>query len=117
MSLSAAQQALFFKEARIQESVWTIKDARGFPAPLVGGKTQRVMPFWSTQSRAQKVIDTVEAYHGFTPFEIPIDKWIEDWLAGLELDNTLVGLNWYGQHATGYGLTPNTVRNRLKAAS
>ncbi|MFZ1249212.1 MAG: DUF2750 domain-containing protein [Candidatus Saccharimonadales bacterium] len=117
MSLSAAQQALFFTEVCRNKSVWTIRDENGFSAPLIDGRTQRVMPFWSSKIRTRHVIDTVEAYRVFTPFEIPLAEWVRKWLPGLERDDTLVGINWYGQHATSYDLTPNTVRNRLKAAS
>ena len=116
MSSSAAQQALFFKEIHRKKSVWTVRDTQGFPAPLTG-ETQRVMSFWSTKSSAQKIIDTVDAYRGFTPFEISLNEWADDWLTGLEHDDMLVGLNWYGQRATGYDLTPTEVKNRLKTAS
>ena len=74
------------------------------------------MPFWSKESRARNVIEGVEAYSSFEPFELSLAEFTERWLTGLERDGLFVGLNWYGQQATGYNFTPAQVRSRLDAA-
>lgn len=113
MSLSAAHAQAFFDELDAA-CVWTIEDDGGVPAPK-GETGHRVMPFWSRESRAAKIIGNVAAYAGFRPRQIPLDEWEERWLPGIARDGLLVGLNWYGRSATGYDLTPGQVLERLAA--
>lgn len=115
MSLSAAHAQAFFDELD-GESVWTIEDDDGVPAPK-GETGRRVMPFWSRESRARKIIGNVPAYAGFRPRRIPLGDWEERWLAGMERDGLLVGLNWHGRSAIGHDLTPGQVLERLAVRS
>ncbi len=108
MSLSAAHTAAFRREVPQEGRVWTIRDARGFPAPRAGDGT-RAMPFWSKQSRAQRVVTAVAAYHGFEVVEVPLRDWIDSWLPGLRGDGVLVGINWAGARATGNDMAPAQV--------
>lgn len=112
MSTSAAQASAFFDEVGRTESVWTVEDDGGVPAPL-GADGRRAMPFWSRRSRAERVIGTVPAYSGFRPSEIALRDFVDRWLPGLERDGIDVGLNWSGSRATGYDLTPREVLARL----
>jgi hypothetical protein len=73
------------------------------------------MPFWSKKSRAELVVAKVAAYAGFEPVEVALDKWRADWLTGLERDGLLVGLNWAGDRAQGYDVTPADVLRNLTA--
>ena len=68
MTFSAAQMTAFFTELSASTSIWTIEDADGIPAPKTT-KGARSMPFWSKQSRAQRMIETIPVYAGFTPAE------------------------------------------------
>jgi len=95
------------------ETVWGIRDADGIPAPKSAGN--RVMPFWSTESRAQRIIDQVEAYRGFEVVSLPLDVWRSRWLPGLAKDGLLVGLNWSGKSAKGYDVTPADAEAALVA--
>jgi hypothetical protein len=113
MSLSAAQAQAFFDELD-GTCVWTIEDDGGVPAPK-GETGHRVMPFWSRESRARKIVGNVPAYAGFRSRRIPLDEWVERWLPGMARDGLRVGLNWYGSHATGYDFTPGQVLKRLAA--
>ena len=114
MSISAAQAAAFYSEAIAQGCVWAIRDAEGFPAP-VNSDGLRAMPFWSLRSRAERVVRQVPAYAAFEPVEIRLDRWRTDWLTGLDRDELLVGLNWSGDRATGYDVTPAEVLRALAA--
>lgn len=114
MTTSAAQADSFYSEALRHGSVWGVQDAGGFPAP-VNGDGVRAMPFWSTKSRAERVIANVAAYSGFQTVELPLDTWRRDWLPGLERDGLLVGLNWSGDRAQGYDLPPTDVLRNLRA--
>ena len=104
MSISAAHADAFYTEVLRTKTVWGIRDADGFPAPDSGG--HRAMPFWSAESRAQRIIEQVEAYQGFEVVSLPLDVWRSRWLPGLAKDGLLVGLNWSGASATGYDVTP-----------
>ena len=114
MSVSAAHANAFFVE--LDAEVWTIEDDGGIPAPA-NPDGRRAMPFWSRESRAQRVLDTVPAYSGCRPRAIPVAEWTERWLPGLERDGLLVGINWSGRSATGYDLTPAEVSARLGSHS
>jgi hypothetical protein len=84
------------------------------PAPL-NEQGRRVMPFWSTRSRAEKIISSVPAYAGFRPCQLSLDEFQSRWLDGLERDGLLVGINWSGVSATGYDVEPRDVREWLAA--
>jgi hypothetical protein len=114
VSISAAQADAFYSEAIAQRCVWAIRDAEGFPAP-VNGDGLRAMPFWSLRSRAERVVSQVPAYAAFEPVEINLEQWRTDWLTGLDRDGLLVGLNWSGDRATGYDVTPAEVLSALAA--
>lgn len=114
MSLAAAQADAFFTEVAESGSVWTIRDADGFPTST-SASGEQTMPFWSKESRARKVIDGVPAYREFEPFELNLGEFVANWLPGLDGDGLFVGLNWYGDRATGYNFPPAQVRERLNA--
>jgi hypothetical protein len=113
--VSAAQAAAFYSEALQGAFVWTVRDVDGFPAPL-NADGQRVQPFWSMRSRAERIVQQVEAYAGFTIESIPLEAFRGRWLPGLERDGILVGLNWSGTKATGYDVTAPDVERNLAAA-
>jgi hypothetical protein len=73
------------------------------------------MPFWSTERRAQRVIDSVAAYRGFEVVALPLEQWRSRWLRGLKSDDLLVGLNWSGTRATGYDVDPDDVEHNLSS--
>jgi hypothetical protein len=113
MSTSAAQADAFYTEALSHQTVWTIRDSRGFPAPE--GSDGRAMPFWSLESRAERVLESVPAYGGFEIVAIPLYEWRSRWLPGLRRDCVRVGLNWSGQNATGYDVESDAVEDNLAA--
>lgn len=91
-----------------------MEDANGIPAPLVDGG-RRAMPFWSTRQRVERVISAVPAYAGFVPRRLSLAEFESRWLAGMERDGLLVGINWSGAGATGYDVEPATVAEWLSA--
>lgn len=113
MSNAASHAAAFRRDIARTKQVWTIEDDEGFPAPKVGDR--RSMPFWSTRSRVEKIIASVEAYKGFRPHEVSLAEFEDEWLEDLERDGLLVGVNWSGPDATGYDVEPADVREWLEA--
>ena len=114
MSQSAAQAAAFFSEVNRTGRLWTVRDADGYPAPM-NSQGQRVQPFWSSQARVRRIIQRVPAYSDFDPEQLHLERWREHWLPALRRPALLVGLNWTGDRATGYDLTPDEVIARLDA--
>lgn len=114
MSTAAAQADAFYKEYLAGGLVFTVRDDGGFPAPK-NGSGARAMPFWSKRSRAEKVIENVQAYSQMTVVEIDGDDWTSKWLPDLERDGLLVGLNWSGRSAVGYDLSVADLTRNLAA--
>jgi hypothetical protein len=114
MSILALHYSNFFTEISRTSIVWAIRDAGGFPAPHSSGN-RRAMPFWSSQSRAEKVVSTISAYEGFQVVAIPLDEFIERWVRGLIKDQFLVGINWAGSSATGYDIEPQDFERNINA--
>ena len=113
MTTSSLHAAAFYKEVSKSKELWSIRDSGGIPSPknLDG---VRVMPFWSSRSRAEKIIKNVEAYRGFEPFSIPLSEFSSRWVPGLTKDQSLVGLNWSGLKATGFDVAPSEVLINLE---
>ena len=113
MSASASQAAAFYRDVAATRRVWTIRDAGGYPAPKGAGGV-RAQPFWSSRSRAERIIRTVPAYAGFTPEELSWEEFRDRWLPLLERERMAVGVNWSGATATGYDVVPATVRAAIE---
>ena len=90
MSLSAAHTAAFRREVPGEGRVYTIRDGGGHPIPK-DPDGRRTMPFWSTWSRARRVVAQAPAYREFEIVSIPVTEWIDRWLPSLERDGLLVG--------------------------
>jgi len=114
MTNASSQAWAFYRDVAKNRVVWTIRDEGGFPAPKAS-EGRRTQPFWSTRSRAEKIIKTVPAYVGFEPYEIPWDLFCSNWVPGMTKDGLLVGVNWSGKKAMGYDLEPKQIQESVKA--
>lgn len=115
MSQAASQSAAFFRDVVKTQSVWTVKDDGGFPAPRASSG-QRAQPFWSSRSRVSKIIASVPDYANLQPIEITLEDFCKEWLPRLESENILVGVNWSGAQAVGYDLSVSQVQQRIEFA-
>jgi hypothetical protein len=61
------------------------------------------------------MISSVPAYAGFEPDEIAWDKFLSAWVPGLTRDGILVGVNWSGERALGYGVEAEQVARNVAA--
>jgi hypothetical protein len=113
VSVSAAHAAAFYREVMQKRRVWTLMDESGFPAPISAGG--RAIPFWSSLSRVELVIEKVAAYKGFTAVEMDLAVFLEQWIPGLSRDEMRVGMNWSGEDVVGYDLDPNEVGAQLRS--
>lgn len=114
MPIAPLHADAFYREVAKTKSVWTIRDTDGFPTSTnASGET--AMPFWSTESRARAVIDSVDAYAGFSPHRLDLEEFRSGWLPGLDRDGLFVGLNWSGERAVGFDVKPGEALVRLQA--
>jgi hypothetical protein len=114
VSVSAAQAAAFYSEVARHRAVWTIRDAGGYPAPR-NPDGARAQPFWSSRRRASRIVASVPAYANFEVVEITLQVFKTRWLPCLERDQILVGVNWSGDAATGYDVTPSEIVRNINA--
>ncbi len=110
MSIAAVHYDAFFSEVEQTGIIWSIKDDQGFPAPLTHDG-RRAMPFWSSESRAIRIINTVEVYRNFTLVAITWEIFKERWIPGLIKDGLLAGINWSGDRASGFDIEPAVLQN------
>lgn len=112
MSFVAAHYQKFFDEVVETGIVWTIRDDAGFPTST-SQANKNAMPFWSSEARAQRIIETVSSYRNFGIHRLSLEVFRDSWLEGLEKDSLRVGINWSGERATGFDVEPSDVRRRL----
>lgn len=113
MSQSSLQANRFYREVAKNKILWTIKDKKGFPAP-VNREGRRIIPFWSQLETVEKIIKGIPAYNGFIPHKLNWSEFVSKWLPGMIKDRMLVGLNWSGEKATGYDCEPLEVQKNIE---
>ncbi|MFC2974688.1 DUF2750 domain-containing protein [Azotobacter bryophylli] len=113
MSIAASHASEFYREVAESGRVWGIKDTGGFPAPI-NSDGSRAMPFWSSESRALKVIHGVPAYNSFVPVAIEWSIFCERWVPGLVRDGLLAGVNWSGLSAKGFDVSPTHLQRNVE---
>ena len=108
MSQSASQAAAFYREVAREKKLWTLIDDGGYPAPKTSSG-KRSQPFWSSLKRVEKIIKTIDAYAGFTPQEVLLQKFFAEWLPDFKKEDMLIGVNWSGPRAVGYDIDPQSL--------
>ena len=116
MSQASSQAWAFYREVAKTRTVWTVRDAGGYPAPRTESG-RRAQPFWSTRSRVERIIKAVPAYAGFVPEEISWESFCSAWVPGLTRDQLLVGVNWSGKRAVGYDMEPAELQRNVEAVA
>lgn len=114
MSQAGSQAWAFYREVAKTRAVWTIRDSGGFPAAKTSDGS-RAQPFWSSRSRAERIIRTVPAYSGFEPFEVTWDEFRSVWIPRLQRDGIKVGVNWSGKRAAGFDMEPADVKASVES--
>lgn len=102
----------FFEETVQQKKVWTIANEEG--APIANNdEGESIMPFWSTKTKADKIINIVPAYRNYQVQEIPLEDFLNNWIYRLKKDNLLIGINWCGKGLIGHEMLPNEVFEQI----
>jgi uncharacterized protein DUF2750 len=89
-----ANKDLFVTETQETRIVWGLCNEDGDWLSVESSEFEEseVMPFWSTEADAK--VQCEEEWAEFTPTQIPLDVFLEDWMITLSEDEVLVGLNW-----------------------
>ena len=114
MTQASSQAWAFYRDVAKNRKMWTIYDSGGYPAPLTS-EGRRAQPFWSSITRAQRIIKTVPAYAGFTTEEITWETFCKTIVPDLTNDGLLVGINWSGPRALGYDMEPKRLQECVEA--
>jgi hypothetical protein len=115
VSQSASQAAVFYREVARSGIVFSLRDDQGYPTSKTSSGAHAI-PFWSSGRRVERIIATVPAYASFEPVEITWDDFRARWVAELESDQLLVGVNWSGRSATGYDVEPGLLVRAVETA-
>jgi len=113
VSNARSNAAAFYREVAMHRTVWTIRNASGFPAPM-NQDGIRAQPFWSSVSRVRKLMEASPDFATFEPVALSWETFCERWIPGLNSDRINVGVNWSGRAASGFDLEPETVRRNVE---
>jgi hypothetical protein len=115
MSTVEIEVANFYREVAQTQTIWSIKDDVGFPAPI-GGKGKRAMPFWSSKERAEEEVANVPSFKGFAPVAIAWDVFTQQMVPGMERDGLLAGVNWSSITAVSVDVTLTELKSSVEQA-
>jgi len=75
------------------DKVWGLESKDGWAMSLSPDDEEtQVIPFWSSQSSAQKYC--VDEWKSYAPTSIDRGEFVFDWLNGMANDDVMVGLDW-----------------------
>jgi hypothetical protein len=111
MTVSAAQYAKFNAEIAQTGRAFTFTNHGELLIYPVRG--QEVVPFWSSRSRLEKIQIDHPKYQRHEIAEYSLAEFLS-WLAQLEEERILVGVNWSGAKLTGYNVAVPELRPALE---
>lgn len=103
--------ARFVSRVRETGLVWGLKSPQGWAVCASEEyEDTDVYPFWSEESEAR--VHCTEDWGGHTPDSLPLDLFIDTWLAGMSEDGVLVGTNWDSE-LSGMEVEPDDLAEEL----
>lgn len=111
MTTAAAHATAFYADVAKHRMVYALSDDGGFPVLRVGGSD--VVPFWSSRSRVETVLQRHTKYAAFGIEEIPLADFLVRTLSLLADEAIRVGVNWSGPRLTGYDISVDDVRRNI----
>lgn len=83
----------FIERVAATKLVWGLKSKTGWAnSGSAENEEVGVIPFWS--ERAYAKICAREDWKRYSPAEVPLATFLEDWCIGMAENETLVGINW-----------------------
>jgi len=104
---------MFFRQVASALELWTVTDPEG-ASPIAKTRDGRgAVPFWSSFARAQTACESVKAYKGMKPFRLTWEDFVTKWAPHIDLDHSLIGVNYCGMEAYGHDLDPHVLVRRV----
>jgi hypothetical protein len=112
-----AKYIAFIEKVAATKQVWGLKSKTGWAnADATGNEEVAVIPFWSERGLAK--ICARDDWKTYTPTEIPLADFLENWCMGMAENETLAGIDWdakmFGTEADALVVTLD-ILNRLSA--
>ena len=83
----------FVERVAATKLVWGLKSKTGWANTESADDDEvGVIPFWS--DRAYAKICARDDWKSFSPAEVPLGMFLEDWCMGMAENDTLAGINW-----------------------
>lgn len=102
---------LFVQRVRETGLVWGLQSDTGWAVCESAEYEDAVVyPFWSDESFARP--HCVDEWSGYRAASIPLDRFLDEWLPGMDEDDALVGTNWDAE-LTGVELEPGDLAAQL----
>lgn len=107
---------LFIERVAASKLVWGLKSKNGWAnSHSADSEDTDVVPFWSERAYAKACAR--DDWKDFTPTEVPLGQFLENWCVGMAEDDTLIGINWdpkmLGEEEDALGIALD-VLNQLK---
>jgi hypothetical protein len=88
-----ANHERFVERVKATGIIWGLKSGEGWAVCESNEyEDTDVYPFWSDEGEAR--IHCTDDWAHFAPASLPLDVFIDTWLAGMSEDGVLVGTNW-----------------------
>ena len=111
MSAAGRQARIFYEQVAKEGHAFTFLVDDNFLVFRI--RDYDVIPFWSSRSRLERIQKSHPKYATYALSEIPLNRFLDTTLALLERDSVNVGVNWSGQHLTGYDLPVADLRRNV----
>lgn len=84
---------LFIEKVAASKLVWGLQSKKGWAnSSSAEDEELNVVPFWSERAYAKACAR--DDWKDFSPVEIPLAYFLEEWCLGMAEDGTLIGTNW-----------------------
>lgn len=110
-----ANHRRFVREVRESGLVWGLRSDQGWAVCESNEyEATDVYPFWSDEAEAR--LHCTDDWDGFVTDSLPLEDFIDTWLAGMIEDGVLVGTNWDAE-LSGVELEPEDLVRELAGDS
>jgi len=83
----------FVERVKATGTIWGLKSDKGWAVCESNEYEETdVYPFWSDEAEAR--VHCTDDWAHFAPASLPLDVFVDTWLAGMSEDGVLVGTNW-----------------------
>ena len=113
--MTGAQAHAFYREVARTGDVWSLGDGESMFV-VFSESGARVFPLWSSRRRAQRIVDTVPGYANCKVLGSSWSSFLNNWVAILERDGILVGINWAGPNANGFEMPVKMLVSQIESA-